>query len=520
MARRQNGQGTVERLSSGRYRFRIALPDGKRKWSPTFETEKEALEMLQASLSVLKNIPQVKITPTLRVWGEQWLGRRRNRNMDSDRSNWKNHVETALFIDSPISQINRIDIRNWLRELERKPALVPAVGGGFQRADWSISSNVQRKALNLLRCALSDAIEDELIKTNPADGLKIETDPDLEDQWTYLTEDEIAQLLHCQQIDKNKRLIYQFAIYTGLRQGEIFGLRWDDVYIEKTNAPHIIVRRSFSGPTKNKKHRKVPLVERALSALVEFRDRNPQSTEIVFCKPDGEMYSVGYDNGWSDRKNKGRHQAGHKTLAKIDRDVRFHDLRHTTASHLIMGSWGTPWSIYEVKNLLGHSSVTVTQRYAHLSHEYLQNKASVTALDCGPNLVHARFTNEGLGHNPEMGVTGVEPVTFGFGVQENSPKKQGLTLIKSVQTVQDPVQTLKNVSIDVLKLVANKTPVPAGLLRELTNAALCHPFVQMIGKLQQGGDFVLDVACELAAHVISDCDLLTNKHMEGTQNGK
>ena len=68
----------------------------------------------------------------------------------------------------------------------------------------------------------------------------------------------------------------------------------------------------------------------------------------------------------------------------------------------------------------------------------------------------------------------------------------------------------------MLKLVANKTPVPAGLLRELTNAALCHPFVQLIGKLQQGGDFVLDVACELAAHVISDCDLLTNKWMEGT----
>lgn len=388
MARRQNGKGTIEKLSSGRYRFRIALPNGKRKWSPAFDTYNEAVEMLETSISIIQDLPAIKNIPTLRQWGEIWLEKRNNSNLTSERSYWRNHIETALFVDKPLSEINRMDIRHWLKELERKPALIPVLGGGFTKTNWSISASSRRQVLNLLRCSLGEAVDEELIKVNPAQGLRVQSDPDLDEQWTYLKEDEIQKILDCQAIDISKRLIYQFAIYTGLRQGEIFGLRWEDVYLEKS--PHLIVRKSFNGPTKNRKARKVPLFEKALAVLIEFQTRNPQSTEIVFCKKDGKPYADGYDNGWADRTNRGNPYPGHKTLAGISRDVRFHDLRHTCASHLIMGTWGEPWSIYELKDFLGHSSITVTQRYAHLSHEHLQKKASITAmsaLDFGPDLV-------------------------------------------------------------------------------------------------------------------------------------
>ena len=52
-----------------------------------------------------------------------------------------------------------------------------------------------------------------------------------------------------------------------------------------------------------------------------------------------------------------------------------------------MGSWGEPWTLYEVCDFLGHSDIEVTQRYAHLSPEHLHKKAALTAV-VGPRVVH------------------------------------------------------------------------------------------------------------------------------------
>jgi hypothetical protein len=57
----------------------------------------------------------------------------------------------------------------------------------------------------------------------------------------------------------------------------------------------------------------------------------------------------------------------HVSMANIGRRVRFHDLRHTHASHLLQGSWGRKWMLSEIAQMLGHSSVNMTTRYAHLS---------------------------------------------------------------------------------------------------------------------------------------------------------
>ncbi len=57
--------------------------------------------------------------------------------------------------------------------------------------------------------------------------------------------------------------------------------------------------------------------------------------------------------------------AAWKLEAGLARPVRFHDLRHTCATLLLSGAWGRSWSYEEVKEMLGHSSVKVTERYAH-----------------------------------------------------------------------------------------------------------------------------------------------------------
>jgi hypothetical protein len=60
--------------------------------------------------------------------------------------------------------------------------------------------------------------------------------------------------------------------------------------------------------------------------------------------------------------------------------VRWHDLRRTCGSSLIAGWWGRRWSMIEVRDMLGHRSVTTTERYAHLSESALQQAARDTYL--------------------------------------------------------------------------------------------------------------------------------------------
>jgi integrase len=54
--------------------------------------------------------------------------------------------------------------------------------------------------------------------------------------------------------------------------------------------------------------------------------------------------------------------------------VRFHDLRHTCASHLVSGTWGRAWRLEEVRDYLGHSNISVTQRYAHMSPHAMRSR--------------------------------------------------------------------------------------------------------------------------------------------------
>jgi hypothetical protein len=70
---------------------------------------------------------------------------------------------------------------------------------------------------------------------------------------------------------------------------------------------------------------------------------------------------------------------GYRMRAGITRHVRFHDLRHTCASHLVMGSWGITLSLLETAQWLGHTSLSVTQRYAHLCPDRLAARVAASA---------------------------------------------------------------------------------------------------------------------------------------------
>lgn len=138
------------------------------------------------------------------------------------------------------------------------------------------------------------------------------------------------------------------SFYTGCSKNELLKLEWSRVDLERR------LLRLGAAHTKGGKPRVVPLSDLALQALTVQRDwvrwYAPQSPWVFATQAGGRLTTV-----------QKAFQAACRR-AGID-DFRVHDMRHTFASWLVMA--GT--SLQVVKELLGHSSVTVTERYAHLA---------------------------------------------------------------------------------------------------------------------------------------------------------
>ena len=129
-----------------------------------------------------------------------------------------------------------------------------------------------------------------------------------------------------------------------MRLDEILKLKWRD--IDLANG-YIHVEKAKGG-----KRRDIPL-NYELTRLLKYGIKLP-NTEYVFCDENGKAF-ININRSWKTAKRK----------AGI-RNFRFHDLRHTYASYLVMGGV----DLYTVSKLLGHSSIEVTQRYAHLSPKH------------------------------------------------------------------------------------------------------------------------------------------------------
>ena len=156
------------------------------------------------------------------------------------------------------------------------------------------------------------------------------------------------------------------GLTTGLRQGELLALRWEDVDLV---GGRLLVRRAVArgvvGTPKSGKSREIPLNEKAHATLK--RQRHLRG-ELVFCDDAGRMLRKGACKWplWSACKRAGLRRIG------------WHTLRHTFASHLVMRR--AP--LKAVQELLGHSTIEMTMRYSHLSPDV--RKDAVRLLDTAP----------------------------------------------------------------------------------------------------------------------------------------
>lgn len=376
------GEGSVEQLPSGRWSVRMSIPGRKGRRLPgTYATREEADEVRLAALNALVTAGRAAVGGlTLRAFGEVAIDRwrlRGNRSTYDDRNMFRVHIATAHFADWPIQNIKRPDVKRWRDELVSKKAIRAVTHG--PRGDQKVYRVVTGRPLSrqrivnivsVLRRIFREAVEDELIDRNPADDVYAPRAPRTSEPWTYLDLEEQAALLAV--IPPADRMLVQFAMGSGMREGEIYALRLEDVHLEGPD-PYCIVRYgSRDTAPKNGRIRRVALFGYALEAAREQVAREPHirnRARLLFPGVRGGHRAEGKaPKGWTSWVR----------AAGIDRDVRFHDLRHTCASALVSGMWGEPWPLEEVRDQLGHSSIKVTERYAHLAGSALKRRARAT----------------------------------------------------------------------------------------------------------------------------------------------
>ena len=203
-----------------------------------------------------------------------------------------------------------------------------------------VSVATTNRGLALLKSMFNRAIEWRKVKENPCRSVKLfkENNQILR----YLEGDEIRKLIsNC---DGYLRGIVTTALFTGMRKGEILSLKWHDCDFERQ-----IIRITN---TKNKETRIVPmhnLVKKTMIAMPKHPD-----SAYIFHKRNGEPFI-------NVRKSFDK-------LLKTCKIVnfRFHDLRHTFASQLAMAGV----DLNTIRELLGHKSIQMTLRYAHLSPDH------------------------------------------------------------------------------------------------------------------------------------------------------
>jgi integrase len=240
-----------------------------------------------------------------------------------------------------------------------------------------VSANTVRLALAPLKALLATAVEDGLIRSNPAAGLRLTTEaarPDESDgaKVKALTEEELARLLA--EVPQEWRLFVTLLAQAGLRISEALPLRWGDVDFGRRR---VAIRRSLSrgrigAPKTRHGRRDVPLTASMVRALWVARKTagDPADDASIF---------VGADGKWFDRSQVFRVVRAAGKRAGVPW-VGLHTLRHSAATILFRNGWNA----VQVQRFLGHHSPAFTlATYVHLLPDDLPEPVFLDGLLAG-----------------------------------------------------------------------------------------------------------------------------------------
>jgi integrase len=240
----------------------------------------------------------------------------------------KDHLANLMpfFGQKYLYEITSLMIEDYKREREKK-----------------VKRSTIRRELGTFGAMLNKAVQWRLLQESPMRDVVRYKGADVDSgRIRYLEKNEILRLLDCC-LDRQLKNIVILALHTGMRKGEIQRLEWNHIDFRR--------RQLLVAISKNGTKRYISLNRSAIAALMA--QPKYSNSLLVFANEEGKLYNF---------------RKAFDTAIKRSgiRDFRFHDLRHTFASHLVMAGM----SLYTVMGLMGHKSLTMTQRYSHLSPDF------------------------------------------------------------------------------------------------------------------------------------------------------
>jgi len=340
------------RSGEARYEVRVRGTDGKER-SRTFRTKKEAERHERTHHAAIDS--GVWIDPragrvTLAAWAREWqrtVVHLRPRTRKIYDVNLRNHILPTLG-DYELAKLTPSMLRAWLSDVAAKEG----------RRGKRIAPGTVAQAYRTLNRVLVAAVNDELIGRNPLQGVK---PPQVEAQpMRFLTHDDVATLATA--VDGRYRSLVYVAAYTGLRAGELIGLRRSQVDLLRRTITVVeqvqYIDRHYlvSSPKSAAGRRSVAMPRLVADELEEHLRGLPASgpDALVFPAPEG-----GYLHLENFRKRVWQPAVAQAGLAPL----RIHDLRHTCASLAIAAGA----DVKVLQRMLGHASAALTlDRYGHL----------------------------------------------------------------------------------------------------------------------------------------------------------
>lgn len=347
----------TKKKNQKKIRVYVRLPDGKRLtkvFHRKIDADKFKTEMLvdkyRYESSGISFNNHIKFSEFAKEWFEgEVKGRKSEQTQRNYECELKNYI-LPVVADVKLRDINirhARTIENNMLAIKRHPRTI-------------------NKVLMVFKTILNDAVKSNHLIKNPIRGYsELREPPRMIKFWS---KDEAARFIEFTRNDPLQYL-YMVTLNTGMRLGEALGLCWDKVDFQNNQ---IIVSRSLgrSGlkdTTKTYEARFIPMNKSVRVILEALYPKRINDEAYVFCKKDG----TGLDYNHVTLRNFTRSQ---KELG-FTKIIRFHDLRHTFASHFMMNGG----NIYTLQKLLGHKDIQTTMIYAHLDKDFLQREIELVS---------------------------------------------------------------------------------------------------------------------------------------------
>ena len=361
--KRANGEGSIRKRKDGRWEGRYTAGHNLETGKPIYrnvlgKTQAEVKEKLKTAIQETQSLDfsktgQYTVGQWMDVWYENYA---KIKVRPSSHQTYKGYIENHIkpnIGDIPLEKLTTLDLQRLYKTLLANGRVDRLESKGQPKG---LSPKTVRNIHQILSSALKLAQEQRIILTNPAEGCAL---PKVEHREMKTLPVEQLQSFLREAKDSGVFELYYLELATGLRRGELLGLKWEDIDLEHGD---LRVRRQIAringkvveAPLKTKNaYRTLPLAEDTISILKEQKKKVGNSPWVFPSatggpiSPDSVLHML------------------HRVLKRAGLpQVRFHDLRHTFATLALQNGV----DIKTVSGMLGHFSAGFTlDTYAHVT---------------------------------------------------------------------------------------------------------------------------------------------------------